>query len=96
MYKPRMITPDQLRAARGLIKWSREELANAAGVSAIAIKLYELGQSDPRTSTLLKLRSAFSKEGVVFLEPNNAHGVGVAFRNDYEPRKRRASAPKKT
>jgi len=45
---------------------------------------------------LLKLRSAFSKEGVVFLEPNNAHGVGVAFRNDYEPRKRRASAPKKT
>ena len=91
-----MITPDQLRAARGLIKWSREELANAAGVSAIAIKLYELGQSDPRTSTLLKLRAAFSREGVIFLEPNNAHGVGVAFNAAVDPTKRGSARSKKS
>ncbi len=79
MYKAGMFTPDQLRAARGLIRWSREELAKAAGVSAIAIKLYEIGQSDPRNSTLLKLKTALSKEGVIFLEETEAHGPGVAF-----------------
>lgn len=75
----RMFTGEQLRAARALLKWSRDQLAAASGVSAIAIKECESGISDPRRSTLIAVRSALSKAGVIFLDENDAHGPGVAF-----------------
>ena len=75
----RMFTGEQLRAARALLKWSRDQLANASGISAIAIKEFESGASDPKRSTLIALRAALSKAGVIFLEEADAHGPGVAF-----------------
>ncbi len=80
MYVAHMFSPHQLRAARSLIQWSREQLAKAAGVSAVSIKTFELGSSDPRLSTLTALRAALAKEGVIFLEANADHGPGVAFK----------------
>jgi len=79
-YKPDMFTPAQLRAARALLGWSREDLAAAAGISVIAIKAFENGDSDPRISTLSALRTAVIKAGVVFVEPTDKHDVGVALR----------------
>ncbi len=81
-----MFTPAQLRAARALLKWTREDLAKASGVSAIAIKTFEQGDSDPRQSTLIALRAALSKANVVFLdgESRDPHGPGVAFRDEGE------------
>ncbi len=90
-----MFNPEQLRAARALLKWTREDLAEAAGVSAIAIKTFEQGASDPRQSTLIALRGALSKAGVVFLDESDAHGPGVAFRSQSEVRKRQSTTAKK-
>ena len=47
-----MLTPDQLRAARALVKWSREDLAEKASVAAVTIKGFELLGADSKISTL--------------------------------------------
>jgi len=75
-----MITPPQLRAARALLGWSREDLATSAGVSAITIKDFENGHSDPRISTVNALKMAVMQGGVVLLEPTDEHDGGVALR----------------
>ena len=75
-----MFSPSQLRAARGLVAWSRERLAEASGVSVIAIKTFENGNSDPRMSTMTALRSALLKAGVIFTDATDERGPGVAFR----------------
>ena len=42
-----MITPAQCRAARGLLKWTQEELAVRSGVGAPAIINFEGGKTSP-------------------------------------------------
>jgi transcriptional regulator with XRE-family HTH domain len=62
-----MLTPAQLRAARALLGWSQEDLAEkCGGVSHLStIKRFESGKSDRKQSTLLAWRKALSKAGVV-------------------------------
>lgn len=78
-----MLTPDQLRAARALVKWSREDLADKAGVAAVTIKGFELLGADSKISTLNKLRRALEAAGVEFID-DGAHsfegGPGVRLR----------------
>lgn len=76
-----MITPAQIRAARALLGWTQTDLAEASGVSHIAIKKIERGISDPRVSTMAKLEAAFTKAGIVFLASgeNQPGGPGVRF-----------------
>jgi len=47
-----MITPGQIRAARGFLNWTQAQLAKAAGLSEVAVKNLERGRTDPRASTL--------------------------------------------
>jgi transcriptional regulator with XRE-family HTH domain len=75
-----MITAGQIRAARALIGWKQAELAVASGISEISIKNIERGASDPRSSTLAAIQSAFQKAGVVFLEPGDARNGGRGVR----------------
>lgn len=58
----------QLRAARALIGWSQEKLAEASGVSVPTIKRLEPGDGllQTRVETLDKLKRALEAEGVVF------------------------------
>lgn len=53
-----MLTPDQLRAARALVRYSREDLSKKSGVSAVTIKGFELLGADSKISTLNKLKRA--------------------------------------
>lgn len=69
-YKPDMITPAQIRAARALIGWKQSDLAEASGVSEISIKNIERGATDPRSSTLNAMQMAFERAGVLFLDAN--------------------------
>lgn len=62
-----MITPRQIRAARALLGWSQQELADRAVVSTNTLRQIELGQVDPRTSTLTAVQRALEKGGVEFL-----------------------------
>lgn len=59
----------QLRAARALLSWSQEKLAEAAGVSLPTIKRLEPGDGmlATRVETMEKLRRALESAGVEFI-----------------------------
>jgi predicted transcriptional regulator len=75
-----MITPGQIRAARAILGWTQVELAQAAGVGEISVKNVEGEKSDPRASTLQKIRRAFEEAGVQFIpdgSPSLRGGPGL-------------------
>ena len=65
------ITGAQIRAARGLLRWSVMDLAGAAGISRATIRrLEELdGASSQNDSALPAIEAALSKAGVEFFFP---------------------------
>jgi len=71
-----MITARQIRAARALLGWSQQELADRAIVSTNAVNRLERGLVDSRTSTLAAVQKALAKGGVEFI-PEDAKGEGV-------------------
>jgi len=54
----------QIRAGRGLLDWSQDDLATHSGISRTVIARLEAGQTDARTSTTLSIRSAFKTAGL--------------------------------
>lgn len=62
------ITAAQIRAARGMLDWSRDELAQASGVSSGTIRNLESGNLSPREKTTVGIRRAFEAAGISFLE----------------------------
>ncbi len=75
-----MITPAQCRAARGLIAWSQQDLANEAGVGVVTVHQFEASSSNPRQATVNVIVRAFEKAGVEFIDENGG-GAGVRLRN---------------
>lgn len=71
-----MITSRQIRAARALLGWSQQDLADKAIVSLNAITRIETGSVDPRVSTLQSVETALTKAGIEFL-PADMKGEGV-------------------
>lgn len=71
-----MITSRQIRAARALLNWSQQQLADKAIVSVNALARLERGEVDPRMSTLMAVYKALTDAGVEFL-PANQKGEGV-------------------
>ena len=70
------IQPPQLRAARGLLNWSRGDLAAAAKTTERTIARLEDGDSAPRASTAKAIRDALERAGVEFIAENGG-GPGV-------------------
>ena len=77
-----MIAPRQIRAARALLGWTQQDLADKAILSLNAVKRIEAQQSDPRVSTLAAIRAALEAGGAVFLSAEHGHGSGVRMRTD--------------
>lgn len=75
------ITSAQLRAARGLVDWSRDQLAQASGTTVRTLARLETGETSPRVSTLAAIRTALETAGVEFI-PENGGGAGVRLRKD--------------
>jgi transcriptional regulator with XRE-family HTH domain len=71
---------EQLRAARGLLGWSRSDLAQRAGLSLPTVKRVESG-TGPRVSdeAQTKLQRALESAGVEFIDENGG-GAGVRLR----------------
>jgi len=61
-----MIAPEQLRAARGLLDWTRTELAKAANLSPETIKNIEHGTFRPSETTCDSLLHTFTRHNVEF------------------------------
>jgi transcriptional regulator with XRE-family HTH domain len=74
-----MMTSAQCRAARGLLDWSQQQLADAARVGVVTVRQFEASASQPRSATLDVLRRAIEAAGVIFVE-ENGEGPGVRLR----------------
>ena len=74
-----MIEGRQIRAARGLLGWSRSDLIEASGVSMSALLRLEGAQADSRSSTLNKVIAALNVAGIEFIN-DGQNGVGVLVR----------------
>jgi transcriptional regulator with XRE-family HTH domain len=75
-----MISVAQIRAARGLLGWSQDQLADGAGLSVPTVKRME-AQSAIRVSDDARnaVRRALEKAGVEFIEENGG-GAGVRLK----------------
>jgi transcriptional regulator with XRE-family HTH domain len=74
-----MVTAPQCRAARGLLDWSQQELAESAGVGVVTVRQLEAGTHEPRRATLDVIRRALESAGVEFIDENGG-GPGVRLR----------------
>jgi transcriptional regulator with XRE-family HTH domain len=86
---PAMITSAQCRAARGLLDWTQQDLAERARVGIVTVRQVEAGVSEPRRATLEVIRRALEGAGVEFIDENGG-GAGVRLRQ-----RRRPKTPKK-
>jgi predicted transcriptional regulator len=75
-----MITPRQIRAARALLGWSQQRLADKAIVSLNALARLEKGAVDSRVSTVLAIQKTLARAGIEFLDADQK-GEGVRLRN---------------
>ena len=71
-----MITSAQIRAGRGLIRWTQAALAARASISAVTLNMIESEQVEPRTRTLDAIRAVLEREGVCFIG-DATRGFGV-------------------
>jgi hypothetical protein len=80
-YRGNMITPEQLRAARVLVRWTRARLAKESGVPIQTTQAFEQGRvGSPLMTTEHKWRRALEKAGVTLLEEDEHGGVGVRLK----------------
>lgn len=73
-----MITSDQIRAARALLKWSADELALKASVGVATIRRFESHSGVPsgQTRVLALVKATFESAGVEFIgSPDQDPGV---------------------
>ena len=77
-----MLTSEQIRAARALLRWEQKDLASASGVSLPTIKRLEAkpGPLNAHGPTINALRSALLDAGVQFISENGG-GPGVRLRH---------------
>jgi len=64
------ISSKQVKAARALLDWSQEELAQRSRLSVATIRKLEAGNISPRGKTNDSLRQAFENAGLDFLDSN--------------------------
>ena len=83
-----MLTIRQIKAARALLGWSQEELAQYSSVSMPTIARLEStdGPIGGRADTAQKIRASLEKAGIEFIEENGG-GLGVRLRKRQRAKK---------
>lgn len=72
-----MLNPSQCRAARAFLGWSQRDLSARTGLRQQVIARFELGETDPRVSTISKIEEVLREAGIELLEDG---GTGVKLR----------------
>ena len=73
-----MITSAQIRAARGMLEWSRSDLAEKSGVGFSSMMRLESAEGVPgaQFKTLEAIKRTFEKAGIEFIgTPEDGAGV---------------------
>ena len=70
-----MLTGEQCRAARALLRWSQKDLSERASISMVSIRAFEKG-GGMRANNLKLLRLIFGEGGVEMISENGG-GAGV-------------------
>ena len=73
-----MITSDQIRAARALLRWSGKDLAEKTGLGFSTLMRLEVldGVPSAQAKTLENIQKAFEKAGIEFIgTPEDGAGV---------------------
>jgi ribosome-binding protein aMBF1 (putative translation factor) len=86
--KLKPLTSPQIRAARGLLRWSAEDLAREAALGLATIRRAE-GAEDETSMTVandLAVRRALELAGVEFIDENGG-GPGVRLRTRQQKKK---------
>jgi DNA-binding Xre family transcriptional regulator len=76
-----MLTVSQIRAARAMLRWTAQDLADAAGVGITTIRRLDVMDGVPivNIKTLLALKAALESGGVEFVgTPDDRPGVRLA------------------
>lgn len=83
------LLPEQCRAARGLLNWSQEELAEAAGVSRSTVRDFECRRHELHRGTESLILRVLSEAGVAIIgsEPGPHAGPGVRLKQTVAGRK---------
>lgn len=74
------ISAAQCRAARSLLEWSQEQLAENARVARPTIADFERNTRFPMRNNLVSIISAFEAAGLDFVPEDESGGAGVRFR----------------
>jgi len=71
----------QIRAARAILGWSQDQLAQRAGIGLATLRRIEQGEGlvKGNFSTILKIQKAFEQAGINFTE-DNAGEIGVRLK----------------
>lgn len=76
-----MLTSAQCRAARGLLDWTQDTLAERAGVSRSTVREFEAGRHELHRGTQRQIISALEVAGVLLVAADDAgQGPGVRLR----------------
>ena len=80
-----MVTAAQCRAARGLLDWNQQDLANKARIGVVTVRQMESGIHEPRRATLDVVRRCFEAAGIEFIDENGG-GPGVRLKKPHKKR----------
>ena len=83
MHKKNAILPSQSRAARAMLGWSRQRLAEVADVAERTIIDFERGARRPHRRTIVDIRRTFEEAGIIFID-ENGNGPGVILMGNPE------------
>ena len=79
-----MITSDQIRAARALLRWSGKDLAEKTGLGFSTLMRLEVLEGVPgaQAKTLETIKKAFEEAGIEFIgTPEDGPGVRLYKQN---------------
>ena len=65
------IIPEQCRAARALLGWSRQRLAKSADIAERTLVDFERGARSPLKRTLADIRRTLDEAGIIFIDEND-------------------------
>jgi len=80
-----LITSAQIRAARGMLEWTRTDLAEKSGVGFSSMQRLESANGVPgaQFKTLEAIKEAFEKAGIEFIGASE-EGAGVRWRHGFK------------